>query len=129
MSDYLKKRVRQVRQRRARAHQRLRAHLRGTAERPRLAVFKSLNHVYAQVIDDDRGHTLVQASTLDADLQGKLGAASKANRAAAAAVGTAVAQRARAQGIDSVVFDRGGYIYHGKVRAIAEAAREAGLKF
>ena len=129
MSDYLKKRVRQVRQRRARAHQQLQAHLRSTAKRPQLAVFKSLNHVYAQVIDDDRGHTLVQASTLDADLQGKLGAASKANRAAAAAVGTAVAQQAKAQGINSVVFDHGSYIYHGKVRAIAEAAREAGLKF
>jgi large subunit ribosomal protein L18 len=129
MSDYLKKRVQQKRQRRERAHQRLRARLRGTAERPRLAVFKSLNHVYAQLIDDDRGHTLAAASTRDADLQAKLGGGSRSNRAAAAAVGAAVAARAKAQGIESVVFDRGGYIYHGKVRAIAEAAREAGLKF
>lgn len=129
MSDYQKKQVQQKRKRRERAHLRLRARLRGTALRPRLAVFKSLHHVYAQVIDDDRGHTLVQASTLDADLKAKLGKSSSSGRAAAAAVGTAVAARAKAKGIETVVFDRGGYIYHGKVQAIADAAREAGLKF
>ncbi len=129
MSEYQAKRVKAKRQRRRRAHDRIRERLRGTAERPRLAVFKSLHHLYAQVIDDDRGRTLAAASTLDADVRAKLAGASTGDRAAAAAVGTAVAERAKAKGIDSVVFDRGGYIYHGRVRAIAEAARGAGLKF
>jgi large subunit ribosomal protein L18 len=129
MSDYLAKRAKEKRHRRRRAHQRARARLRGTAARPRLAVFKSLKHLYAQVIDDDRGRTLVAASTLDAEVRAKLAGASTADRAAAAAVGTALAERAKAKGIESVVFDRGGYIYHGKVRAVADAARGAGLKF
>lgn len=128
MSEYQAKRASEKRTRRARAHRRLRNRVQGTAARPRLAVFKSLKHVYAQVIDDDLGRTLVAASTLDAEVQGRLSGASS-NRAAAAAVGAVVAERAKAQGIGQVVFDRGGYIYHGKVKAIAEAAREGGLQF
>lgn len=126
MSDYLTKRAREKRERRTRAHRRLRGRLRGTAERPRLAVFKSLKHIYAQLIDDDAGRTLAQASTVDGELRGGVNGA---NKAAATAVGKAIAERAKTQGIASVVFDRGGYIYHGKVRAVAEAAREGGLEF
>lgn len=129
MSEYQAKRVKKKRARRQRAHRRIKNRLRGTAERPRLAVFKSLHHLYAQVIDDDQGRTLVAASTLDAELRAKLAGSGTANRAAAAAVGAAVAERAKAKGISTVVFDRGGYIFHGKVKAIADAAREAGLKF
>ena len=111
---------------RRRRHQRLRSKLRGTAERPRLVVFRSNTQIYAQVVDDDRAHTLVAASTLEKDLssedgEGKIGAA--------AAVGKAVAERAKAAGISRVVFDRGGNRYHGRVRALAEGAREAGLEF
>jgi len=108
-------------------HARVRRRLAGTAERPRLAVYRSLHHIYAQVIDDDAGHTLVSASTVDraigTDLDGK------PKRDQAAAVGRAVAERATAAGIRAVVFDRGGYRYHGRVRALADAAREAGLEF
>ena len=98
------------------------------AERPRLNVFRSNQHIYAQVIDDTSHHTLVAASTLDPAVREAL-EAKQAKRAQAAEVGRVVAERARDQGIKTVVFDRGGYRYHGRVRALAEAAREAGLKF
>jgi large subunit ribosomal protein L18 len=112
---------------RLRRHTRVRQRLCGTPERPRLAVYRSLRHIYAQVIDDDRGHTLCAASTQDPALAAQLGAAAKAE--GARMVGRAVAERARAVGVSQVVFDRGGYRYHGRVRALAEAAREAGLEF
>ena len=108
---------------RLRRHIRVRRHVSGTAERPRLAVFRSLRHIYAQVIDDVDGRTLVSASTLDSDG----GSGSKTEQAKT--VGRVVAERAKAAGIETVVFDRGGYRYHGRVRALAEAAREAGLTF
>ena len=108
-------------------HRRMRHHLAGTAMRPRLAVFRSNNHMYAQIIDDTVGNTLVAASTLDKDVQE---ACEKTNNVAAAAlVGTAIAKKALEKGITTVVFDRGGFIYHGKVQALADAAREAGLDF
>ena len=108
-------------------HRRLRRHLSGTAQRPRLAVFRSNNHVYAQIIDDTVGKTLVSASTLQKDVKAEL---EKTNNVeAAACVGTVIAKRAIEAGITSVVFDRGGYIYQGKVQALADAAREAGLEF
>ena len=110
---------------RRRRHLRLRKRLSGTSARPRLCVFRSLQHIYAQVIDDTSGQTLVAASTLDAPLRGQPG--DKAERAKA--VGAAIAERARAAGITQVVFDRGGYQYHGRVRTLAEAAREGGLEF
>jgi large subunit ribosomal protein L18 len=108
---------------RRRVHDRIRRKVSGTAERPRLAVHFSNQHVYAQVINDAEGKTLVSASTNDK------GADSGANIAAAIRIGAAVGQKAKAKGIDAVVFDRGGFIYHGKVKALADAAREAGLKF
>lgn len=104
-------------------HARVRTKVAGTPERPRLNVYKSNANIYAQIIDDQAGHTLVAASTLDGEVEGK-----GANVASAKAVGTAIAKRALEKGIDHVVFDRSGYIYHGKVKALAEAAREAGLK-
>lgn len=128
MSDYIGKHVRRKRYRRNRAHLRVRSRVAGTAERPRLAVFKSLKHIYAQVIDDQAGRTLAQASTLDGDVKARI-EKSGSNVDAAKAVGAAVADRAKAQGIEAVVFDRGGYIYHGKVKALADAAREKGLRF
>ncbi|MCR5833757.1 MAG: 50S ribosomal protein L18 [Selenomonadaceae bacterium] len=109
---------------RQKRHLRVRNRVAGTAERPRLNVFRSLAHIYAQVIDDEKGMTLVAASTLDKDFTGNGG-----NIAAAKAVGAAIAKKALAKGITEVVFDRGGYIYHGRVQALAEAAREGGLKF
>ncbi|MBE3585286.1 MULTISPECIES: 50S ribosomal protein L18 [Desulfofundulus] len=112
---------------RAKRHLRVRKKISGTAERPRLNVFRSLKHIYAQIIDDDRGVTLVSASTLSPELRGQLKSGS--NKEAAAAVGRLVAQKALERGIKKVVFDRGGYIYHGRVKALAEAAREAGLEF
>ena len=108
-------------------HRRLRNRISGTPERPRLAVFRSNNHMYAQIIDDTVGHTLVAASTLEKDI--KAGLEHTDDIAAAAAVGTAIAKKALEKGITSVVFDRGGFIYQGKVQALAEAAREAGLEF
>ncbi len=116
------------RQRRANAHRRLRARVGGTAERPRLAVYKSLRYVYAQVIDDQSGRTLAQASSREDELQKALETSPK-SRSAARAVGEVVAERAKAQGIEQVVFDRGGYVYHGKVKEVAEGARGKGLKF
>jgi large subunit ribosomal protein L18 len=110
-----------------RRHHRVRKKLNGTAERPRLAVFRSNRHIYAQVIDDVAGRTLVAASTLDDSIRG--GSDGTGNIAAAKAVGALVAERAKAAGVDSVVFDRGGFQYHGRVAAVADAAREAGLQF
>lgn len=110
-----------------RRHRRVRKTVTGTSERPRLAVFRSNAHIYAQVIDDVAGHTLASASTLDAGLREKL--SHGANCDASAAVGTLVAQRAIGRGISQVVFDRGGNLYHGRVKALADAAREAGLNF
>ena len=114
---------------RRKRHYKMRRHLSGTAARPRLAVFKSNKYIYAQIIDDVAGHTLASASTVDAGLVKELGLASTSNLAAAKAVGLDVAKKALAKGIDSVVFDRAGYVYHGKVKALADAAREAGLQF
>ena len=112
---------------REKKHYRLRAHLAGTAERPRLAVFRSNNHMYVQVIDDTCGNTLVSASTLDADVKADL--AKTNNVEAASKLGTVIAKKAQEKGIKEVVFDRGGYIYAGKIAALADAAREAGLEF
>jgi large subunit ribosomal protein L18 len=108
-------------------HRRLRRHLGGTAERPRLAVFRSNNHIYAQVIDDDAQSTICSASTVDKELRSNLNGAAGCD--ASLAVGQLVAQRALAKGISQVVFDRGGNLYHGRVKALADAAREAGLQF
>ena len=104
-------------------HSRIRKKVRGTAERPRLAVFRSLNHIYAQVIDDDSGKTLATASTTEKALAGSSGG----NIEAAKRVGAALAERAKATGVENVVFDRGGYVYHGRVKALLDATREAGL--
>ena len=108
-------------------HRRLRNTLAGTAERPRLAVFRSNNHMYVQVIDDTCGNTLVSASTLDADVKADL--AKTNNVEAASKLGTVIAKKAQEKGIKEVDFDRGGYIYAGKIAALADAAREAGLEF
>ena len=108
-------------------HRRLRNTLAGTAERPRLAVFRSNDHMYAQIIDDVAGNTLCAASTAEKEVKAELEKTN--NVAAAACVGTVIAKRALEKGIKQVVFDRGGYIYHGKVQALADAAREAGLDF
>lgn len=108
-------------------HRRIRRKLHGTAERPRLAVFRSHQHIYAQVIDDNQQHTLVAASTVDPNLRQTIDSTRTCE--ASAAVGTLIAQRAMEKGIKRVVFDRGGNIYHGRVRSLADAAREAGLEF
>jgi large subunit ribosomal protein L18 len=105
-------------------HKRVRKKITGTAERPRLAVFRSNKHIYAQLIDDASGRTLASASTVESTLSGE-----GAKRDAATRVGKAIAERAKQSGIEAVVFDRGGRLYHGRVQALAEAAREAGLKF
>ena len=110
---------------RVRRHARVRKKVSGTADKPRLAVFRSLTHIYAQVIDDERGHTLAAASSLDKDLKG----ASGNKTARAKAVGDALGKKAKDAGVQTVVFDRGGNRFHGRVKALAEAAREAGLKF
>ena len=112
---------------RVKKHNRLRNRFAGTAERPRLAVFRSNNHMYAQIIDDTIGNTLVSASTLQKEVRAEL--ENTDDVAAAAHLGTVIGKKAVEAGIESVVFDRGGYIYHGKVKALADAAREAGLKF
>ena len=112
---------------RERLHRRIRKKISGTAERPRLAIHFSGKHVYAQVIDDDSGKTLIAAATTQKDLLGKNKAA--ANRATAEVVGKVIAERAKAKKIDKVVFDRGGFQYQGKVKALADAAREGGLQF
>ena len=112
---------------RAKKHMRIRNRFSGTAERPRLAVFRSNKHMYAQIIDDTVGNTLVAASTLEKEIKGELEQTD--NVEAAAYLGTVIAQRAIEKGIKEVVFDRGGFIYQGKIAALAEAAREAGLEF
>ena len=112
---------------RVKKHRRVRNHLAGTAERPRLAVFRSNNHMYAQIIDDTVGNTLVAASTLEKDVKAEL---DKTNNVEAASyLGTVIAKKALEKGITTVIFDRGGFIYEGKIKALAEAAREAGLNF
>ena len=108
---------------RQRVHDRIRTKLSGTAERPRLNVYRSLNHIYAQVIDDAQGVTVVSASTVASKVK------TGGNVAAAKEVGKLVAERAKEKGIKKVVFDRGGYLYHGRIKALADAAREAGLEF
>ena len=112
---------------RAKKHMRLRSRLSGTAQKPRLAVFRSNNHMYAQIIDATAANTLVSASTLQKDVKAEL---EKTNNVdAAAKLGTVIAKKALEKGITTVVFDRGGYVYHGRVQALADAAREAGLEF
>jgi large subunit ribosomal protein L18 len=128
MSDHVTKRMKQKRERRQRAHLRVRARVQGTGERPRLSVYKSLRYIYAQVIDDVRGVTLAAAGSADPAVRGQL-SKSTASHEAAKLVGALVAERARERGIEKVVFDRGGYIYHGNVKALADAAREKGLQF
>ncbi len=108
---------------RQRVHKRIREKLSGTAARPRLNVYRSLNHIYAQLIDDMEGKTIVSASTREAKIK------TGGNLAAAKEVGKQIAEKAKAKGVSKVVFDRGGYLYHGRIRALADAAREAGLKF
>lgn len=110
---------------RVRVHDRIRLKVHGTEERPRLAVFRSLKHIYAQVIDDRKGHTLAAASSGGKNASTKSGG----NVAGAKEIGKLIAQRAKEKGITKVVFDRGGYLYHGRVKALADAAREAGLEF
>ena len=110
---------------RRKRHQRIRLHLAGTQDRPRLAVFRSLNHIYAQVIDDASGRTLAAASTVEKELKGS----SSTKTEEAAVVGRLLAERAKAAGIERVVFDRAGFRYHGRVKSLADAAREAGLEF
>ena len=104
-------------------HRRIRRKVKGSSERPRLAVYRSLNHIYAQVVDDQLGKTIVSASTTEKDLRGPTGG----NLDAARRIGKAIAERALGKGIESVVFDRGGYLYHGRIKALTDAAREAGL--
>jgi large subunit ribosomal protein L18 len=113
-------------EKRGHIHERIRKKLQGTAERPRLNVYRSLNHIYVQVIDDLHGKTLVSASTAEGKKEDRR---TGGNVASAKAVGKTIAERARAKGVTKVVFDRGGYIYHGRVKALADAAREAGLQF
>ena len=127
MSD-ITKRMKAKRARREKAHLRARKRVQGTSERPRLSVYKSLRFIYAQVIDDERGVTLAQANSSDPEIREALGK-STAGKEAAKRVGELVARRAKEQGVEKVVFDRGGYIYHGRVQALADAAREKGLQF
>ena len=117
----------EVRAARYRRHKRVRAKVEGTTSRPRLCVFRSLNHIYAQIIDDSQGHTLSSASTLDPEIKSEAVGKVKTDRARL--VGSRLANRVLSKGINQVVFDRGGYKYHGRVKALAEAARQAGLKF
>ena len=112
---------------RKRTHERVRTRVSGTTERPRLCVYRSLGHIYAQVIDDRAGKTLVSASSVDGETKKNLKGGG--NIAAAKVIGKAIAERAKAAGVEKVVFDRGGYKYHGRVKALADAAREAGLQF
>jgi large subunit ribosomal protein L18 len=112
---------------RKRRHARVRARLFGTAQVPRLSVFRSLKHVYAQIIDDVAGHTLVSASTLDADIREQIAGLSKTEQAKV--VGQRLAEKALSKGVTQVVFDRSGYLYHGRIRALADASRESGLQF
>jgi large subunit ribosomal protein L18 len=113
-------------EKRGHVHERIRKRLQGTAERPRLNVYRSLNHIYVQVIDDLHGKTLVSASTAEGKKESRT---TGGNVASAKAIGKTIAERAKAKGVTKVVFDRGGYLYHGRVKALADAAREAGLQF
>ena len=113
--------------RRQMRHRRVRRKIRGTADRPRLAVFRSLNHIYVQVIDDSRGHTVASASSLDPTIRDQVNGSAKTE--VSAMVGTLVAERAVELGVKSVVFDRGGFKYHGRTKALADAARKGGLVF
>jgi large subunit ribosomal protein L18 len=123
-------RIKTKRDRRHRISLRLRKRIAGTPERPRLAVFRSVSHIYAQVIDDQAGTTLAAASSTEPALKAKLGdGATSGNLGGAKAIGAAIAERLKAKGITRVVFDRGGFLYHGRVKAVADAAREAGLEF
>jgi len=128
MTEHVTKAMKAKRERRERAHRRVRLRVRGSAERPRLSIYKSLKYIYAQVIDDDQGATLAAASSADPDIRGQVGK-STSSKAAAKLVGEVVAARAKEKGIEKVVFDRGGYVYHGRVQAVAEGAREKGLQF
>lgn len=119
--------ARNTSEQRERRHRRLRVKVQGTTERPRLNVYRSLEHIYAQVIDDTVGRTMVSASTLDADVKKAIDGKNKSD--AAKVVGQVIANRAKAAGISKVVFDRGGNRYHGRVKALADGAREAGLEF
>ena len=119
--------VKEKRLARQRRHKRVRNRVLGTAERPRLNVFRSLKHIHAQIIDDTRGHTLVAASTLDNEIRPQVTGKAKIDQAEV--VGTVLGQRARAAGIDQLVFDRGGYRYHGRVKALADAVRKSGVDF
>ena len=116
-----------MRKARLRRHKRVRKKVEGMSHRPRLSVFRSARHIYAQIIDDTQGHTLVTASTLDKELMDRLPGLKKVEQARL--VGEIIARRAQAGGVTEVVFDRGGYLYHGRVRSLAEGAREAGLRF
>ena len=129
MTEHVTKEMKKKRERRERAHLRIRQRVRGSAERPRLSVYKSLKFIYAQVIDDDRGHTIAAASSADPDIRQQLEGKAASNQKAAKLVGEAIAARAKEKGIDKVVFDRGGYVYHGNVKALADSAREKGLQF
>ncbi len=119
--------AREKRLARQRRHARVRKQVTGTSERPRLCVFRSLKHIHAQIIDDTRGYTLVSASTVEAEVRGQVD--DKDKKAQAAVVGEVLARRALQEGIKQVVFDRGGYVYHGRVKSLADAARKAGLDF
>lgn len=119
--------VRKKREARERRHARVRQTVSGTPERPRLSVYRSLKHIYAQLVDDTHGHTLASASTLDPEVRDQLAGLAKSDQAAL--VGSVVARRALEKGITKVVFDRGGYAYHGRVQKLAEAARKGGLEF
>lgn len=119
--------IKRTEQQRQRRHRRVRVQVHGTAERPRLNVFRSLRHIYAQLVDDTVGHTLASAGTLDAELRQGLGELKRTEQAKL--VGQLLAKRALEKGVKQVVFDRGGYKYHGRVKALAEGARSAGLQF
>jgi len=113
---------------RRRIHKRIRTKISGSSERPRLCVYRSSRYMYAQIVDDSRGKTLAAASTIEKDLRGECKKGT-GNIEASKLVGKAIAERAKSKGIEAVVFDRGGYLYHGRIKAVAEAARESGLKF
>jgi large subunit ribosomal protein L18 len=124
----MRRKFRRALTKRQRRHVRVRAKVSGTQARPRLNVFRSSAHIYAQVIDDDRGHTILAASDLEPEVRERAGAdAKKSDRARV--VGEVIGERAKAAGIDAIVFDRGGYLYHGRVKAVAEGARASGLTF
>jgi large subunit ribosomal protein L18 len=119
----------EIKDARTRRHERIRKKVVGTTERPRLSVYRSLSHMYAQIIDDFKGSTIAAASSLDKELKGKDKKSGKGNIGAAKQVGELIAKKALKKGIKRVVFDRGGYLYHGRVKALADAARENGLEF